>query len=415
MSLDVTRVAARNESGALLRTVKYQVAVLNSHPIQYFAPFYRLLATCEEIELTVFYCSHQGIAPAFEDPGFGRQVVWDVPLLNGYHYRFLRNIGRDHGVRGFFSLSNLSVIPALSRQRFDAIIIHGHNFLVNLLAIATAKTLGTAVFMRSETHLLLRRRGLKRALRAPALRALYGVCDACLYIGTANRRFYEAHGVPSSRLFFVPYTVDNAHFGLEPENRAANRETVLSQLGIPADATTIVFASKLIGRKRPYDLLQAYHRLTAERANVALLIIGEGAEESGLRRMAVDVPNVHFLGFKNQAELPAYLAAADIFVLPSENEPWGLVINEAMCAGVPVVTTHEVGAALDLVRSGETGYLYDAADVSALADRLRTLVRDPGLRLRMSSNCRRQMARWSYAESMEGLRAALDALHGGKK
>lgn len=190
----------------------FKLAILNSHPIQYFAPLYRRLTQEPRLDLTVYFCSRQGLETYF-DPGFDKAVQWDIPLLEGYHHQFLPNLRRQDRVGGFFSLINPALVSELHRQRYDALLVHGHNYLSTFVGILAAKAFGTAVFMRAETHLLLKRSPLKRALRRPVMQFFYNhLVDRCLPIGTRNREFYLVHNVETERLFDVPYVVDNAYF-----------------------------------------------------------------------------------------------------------------------------------------------------------------------------------------------------------
>jgi len=119
---------------------------------------------------------------------------------------------------------------------------------------------------------------------------------------------------------------------------------------------------------------------------------------------------VVFAGFFNQSELPSVYATCDIFVLPSEDEPWALVVNEVMCAGRPVVTTREVGCARDLVTHAENGFIYRAGDISALASALEILVEEPALRAQMGAAGLRKIKDWSYEQCTKGLEAATRGL-----
>jgi glycosyltransferase involved in cell wall biosynthesis len=183
-----------------------------------------------------------------------------------------------------------------------------------------------------------------------------------------------------------------------------------ARFGISSDKKVILYASKLIARKRPLDLLQAYAIVRARRDDVALLFVGSGEEEGELWDIVSErhVPDVHFAGFRNQSELPEIYAASDVFVLPAENEPWGLVINEVMCAGLPVVTSEEVGAVPDLVHHGDNGFLYPAGDVSTLAGYLETLLADNRLRARMGERSLELIGDWDLDRCVAGVRAALE-------
>jgi glycosyltransferase involved in cell wall biosynthesis len=386
-----------------------RLAILNSHPIQYFAPLYRRLACEPDIDLTVFYCSRQGLEQ-YQDPGFSTVVRWDVPLLDGYTSIFLSSPADDHGVHGFWSLRDTSVIRKLYRGRYDALWIHGHGYATNIVAIAAARLLGMPVFMRGETHLLLSRSPVRRLARAVLMRVLYRhLVSRCLTIGSRNEAFYRSLGVPASRLVRVPYVVDNDYFAARTESYRGDLPALRASLGLPAEGTIVLYASKLIERKRPLDLLRAFAALRSEMDGIHLVLVGSGPEEGEVRRYIEEhsVTDVHLVGFKNQSELPKFYAAADLFVLPSEDEPWGLIINEVMAAGLPVIASEEIGATVDLVLNGVTGFVYPAGDVGALQDRLRVLCTDEPLRRTMSDAARARIATWDFEACVAGVRTAL--------
>jgi glycosyltransferase involved in cell wall biosynthesis len=386
-----------------------RLAVLLSHPIQYFSPLLRRLAAERDIDLTVFYGSTQSV-DEYLDAGFGQRIQWDVPLLEGYRSKFLPNLRRSGAVAGFASLLNPSIVTELRRGRFDALVVHGHSYATNLLAIFAAKLLRIPVFMRCETHLGLRRAGMKRMVRRPLMTAFYRHFFAgCLPIGTRNRDFYRFHSVSDSKLHLVPYAVDNDYFMRQAEKFIDDVPGTRTALGLPADKTIILFASKLMARKRPLDLLEAFHRLRQVTSDAALVFVGSGSEEDALRSYVKvhSVPDVHFLGFRNQSELPKFYAVSNVFVLPSEDEPWGLIINEVMCAGKPVVATEEIGAVTDLIEHGKNGLTYQTGDVQALANHLLTLVEQPRLSEQMGARSREIIAGWDFERCVAGIRSAL--------
>ncbi|RKX93558.1 MAG: glycosyltransferase family 1 protein, partial [Spirochaetes bacterium] len=141
-----------------------------------------------------------------------------------------------------------------------------------------------------------------------------------------------------------------------------------------------------------------------------LLFVGDGEERKTLGDYVKkrSIKNVLFLGFKNQTELPKYYVIGDIFVLPSSFEPWGLVINEAMCYGLSIIATDKVAATTDLVHHGENGFIYPAGDIEALANCLLKLIQDGELRKNMGKRSFEIISRWSYVEDIKGIMAALD-------
>jgi glycosyltransferase involved in cell wall biosynthesis len=372
---------------------------------------YRRIAQEPRIDLTVYYCSRQGVE-AYVDQGFNQVVQWDTNLLEGYKHKFLPNLSRTNSVGGFLSLMNPAIVSELRREHFDALWVHGHNYATYIMAIGAARALGIPVLMRSETHLLLQRSRWKQTLRRPIMTLFYRNCAAFLAIGSRNMDFYQHHGVPHERIHLVPYTVDNAHFLERSSVHPDERKALRSSLGLSPNTTAVLFASKLSPRKHPEHLLEAYSILKQAGMDTALLFIGSGSEENSLRQFVAEhnLQDVHFLGFRNQSELPKWYAAADVFVLPSENEPWGLVVNEVMCAGLPVIVADMVGAAPDLVHEGENGYTFGVGNVEALAKHLQHLCVNNDLRRRMGVASRQIIQQWSYEEVVMGMLAALEGL-----
>jgi glycosyltransferase involved in cell wall biosynthesis len=272
--------------------------------------------------------------------------------------------------------------------------------------------------MRCETHLLLTRSRIKQALRKPVMTLLYRrLCARCLAIGSRNRDFYFSFGVPQRKVFCVPYAVDNEFFAGQSSDCQTQRAAIRNEIGASQLAPLILFASKLTTRKRPQDLLDAYFRLRQRGLKANLVFVGSGELDESLRQFVLDtqVPDVFFLGFRNQSELPCLFAAADIFVLPSEDEPWGLIINEVMCAGLPVIASDTIGAVPDLVHVGDNGLTFPAGDVERLTDCLATLVEDGVLRRTMGRRSLECIHDWSLDRCVEGISAALRSLEDGNR
>lgn len=382
-----------------------RLAYVLSHPIQYQAPMIRRIAAEPDIDITVFYQSDFSIR-GFFDPGFGREIAWDVPLLEGYRSEFLPALGRRDRPDAIRPLS-YGIGSRLRAGRFDALWVHGYARWFNWVAMAAAKWQGIPVLLRDEATLISApRSAAKQRAKRLFMTALRGQVDGLLAIGSRNRDYYLAHGFARERIFHMPYCVDNRAFTLTTEADALRRE-----LGLEAGRPVILFMSKLQTRKHPDHLLAAYRRLTAPRPY--LLFAGDGALRPDLERAAADDPDVRFLGFQGQSALGPLLALADVFVLPSVHEPWGLVVNEAMSAGCAVILSDQVGAAADLVRPGINGLTYPAGDIGALTAALAQVLGTPGLSDRMGAESRRLIAGWSFEEDVAGLRAALAATVSG--
>jgi glycosyltransferase involved in cell wall biosynthesis len=401
----------RAERGALPRTVT-RIAVLNSHPIQYFAPLYAYLNAAPDFDVTALYLSDVSIRGG-HDLGFGCEVKWDVDLLAGYRSVFLGDAARSRDPQGFWSLVAPQVWAEVRSGRYDVLWLHGHNYAANLLALAAAKSAGLPVMMRGETHLGLPCGRTKSLLRRPLMGGLYRACDRLLAIGSANAAFYRAMGVPEEKIFLVPYSVDNDRFMRSSELSSEECEKVRARYNVPIGEPCVLYAAKFTRRKRPGDLLAATRRLR-EMTEVpfTLLMVGSGELEPELRAYCEEhgLENVIFAGFVNQADLPALYSATDLFVLPSQDEPWGLAVNEAMCAGLPIIVSREVGCATDLVKDGVNGFTPAAGDIEELVHALEALIANPELRRRQAEASRARITQWGYHECLDGLRSALHGL-----
>ncbi len=391
---------------------KFRVAVVNSHPIQYFAPLYAYLSGDPQMEVTALYCSDFSLRGEV-DPGFGQKVTWDVDLLSGYTSVFLGEGARRRRPGGFLSLVCPEVWSEIRNGGYDAVWLHGYAYAAYVLAFLAAKSRGLPVFVRSETHLGLTRSGWRRRLRDFVLALAGRFVDGCLAIGSANADYYRSLGIPEHKIFMVPYTVDNARFAEAAREAFPEREALLRQYGLPIDRPVVLYASKFMRRKHPDDVVAAVGELHRLGVQVSLLMVGTGEMDAELRQRVSQLGlngYVAFTGFVNQAELPKVYAASDVFVLPSEDEPWGLIVNEVLCAGLPVVVSEEVGCVQDLVKDGVNGFHMRAGDVTSLVQALEKLLTSDSLRREMGSAGKTLIQQWSYEECRVGMRRALDSL-----
>jgi glycosyltransferase involved in cell wall biosynthesis len=389
-----------------------RIAVLNSHPIQYFAPLYAYLNTAADLDVTALYLSDFSIRGG-RDVGFRQDVKWDLDLLAGYRSVFLGEAARTREPHGFWSLVAPQVWNELRSGRYDVVWLHGHNYAANLIALTAAKTAGLSVMMRGETHLELPCHGIKSVVRRPLMDALYRWCDRLLAIGSANAAYYRAMGVPDHKIFLVPYSVDNDRFVKSANLTNDEKTEIRKRYNIPTDQPSVLYAAKFTPRKRPGDVLEAARRLRMETHRpFTVVMAGSGELERELRTFcaAYALDNVVFTGFVNQSELPALYAASDVFVLPSEDEPWGLAVNEAMCASIPVIVARQVGCVPDLVQDGVNGYTPATGDIDGLARTLQRLIEDEDLRQRQGQASLARIQQWGYRQCLEGIRSALAGL-----
>jgi glycosyltransferase involved in cell wall biosynthesis len=404
-----------------------RLAIFTSHPIQYQAPLFRALAASEHLAPTVYFGSRHGVDVAM-DSGFGRAFQWDVPLLDGYEHVFLPNTSATPDVSRFGGVRITRPQSILGDGRHDALLLLGWHTLAHVQMLMAALSAKIPVIVRGESTLqrepatagrALARQALWLPVRRRLYRTVFDRVRAFLVIGSRNRDYYRSFGVPDEKCFWAPYGVDNDWFALSEPRRRAGRARVRAQMGV--GDRTIVFASsaKLIARKRPLDLVDAVAALRARGTEVHALFIGDGDERAAIEGRAADAgigSAVSIAGFVNQRELPDWYAAADALVLPSDSrETWGLVVNEAMAAGLPVVVSDAAGCSVDLVRHGENGFTYPCGDVDALADRLQRIASlDDEQRRALGDRSREIVKGFGIDVATRATEAAVAAVCGGE-
>ena len=411
--------------GSEARTVR--LAYLVSHPIQYQAPLLRRIALEPDIDLTVLFGSDFSVR-GYKDRGFGVEVAWDTPLLDGYRSEFLRPL-RDTGEvspttpisRGIYRrLQHSDGSPA-----FDALWVHGYASVNALQGILAANALGIPVLLRAESWLADRVRSpWTLAVKSAFFRLLGKGIAAILPIGTVNAAYWTHYFGSSVPQFLMPYAVNNDYFASLAKAAEPREPELRAELGLAADRPVILFASKLQERKHADHLVEAYRLFVRDRMQdqmqdrPCLVIVGDGEQRARLEAQVqhlveaqhLTAEDVHFAGFRNQSELPRFFQLADVFVLPSRHEPWGLIVNEAMAAGCPAIVSSDVGCHADLITDGVEGCVFPVGDVGALADALRRVFSTPDAAARMGDNARRRISTWTYEEDLQGLRNALAAV-----
>lgn len=398
------------------RTVR--IAYLVSHPIQYQAPLLRRIAQESDIDLTVLFGSDFSLKD-YADEGFGVDVKWDVPLVDGYKHEFLPVV-RDNASVGPAAPISRGILGRLrgraGQPGFDLLWVHGYASVNSLHGILAANALGIPVLLRAESTLVDRFRSPAKLLVKKLFFDLLGkLADGVLPIGTLNAQYWRLYLGEEYPAWPMPYAVDNAYFRERSIAAADGRAALQAELNLDPSRPVILFASKLQERKRCIDLLEAYLQLAAvpdKRFNPYLVIVGDGEERLELEArasQAAAVEGIRFCGFRNQSELPRFFDLATVFVLPSRHEPWGLIVNEVMNAGRAIVLSDDVGCQVDLLTDGVEGRVFPVGNVQALVDALRDVLGVPGRASRMGKCARERIAKWSFEEDVRGLRRAIRA------
>ena len=383
------------------------LAVVQTHPIQYHAPVFRILHQRFGVPLQVIYASDFSVT-GYRDADFGVTLSWDTDLLAGYPSLFLSRVA-DGGPRTFEEVSSRGVAAVLARLHPLAVLVCGYRPHLHRAAFFQAWRSGCAVLFRAETTDTEPHSRLKAAVRRAGLRLLYARCARLLYIGERSRRHFESLRCDASRLVFSPYCTDTGSFQTDEAARMRLRAPLRRVLGVGPDDLLVLFSGKLTSKKRPDLLVQALCRLqTSSSKRIAGLFLGDGGLRSGLESAVGSAPplRVHFVGFKNQTELSPYYHAADLLVLPSQHsETWGIVVNEALCHGLPCVVSDAVGCAVDLIKPGQTGEVFDVGSVEGLEAAILRASMLVG-RANIRAACRQLAAEYSVERAAAGIAQA---------
>lgn len=387
----------------------HRLAIVTTHPIQYQAPWFRAMAAHPELDLEVFFC-HQATPSQQAAAGFGVEFDWDVPLLEGYRYRFLKNVAADPSGRHFGSLDTPEIRDIIAEQRFHAVINCGWHRKSYWQSIRACWKTRTPVMVRSDSHLRTERTALKEALKLPAYRLFIPRMDACLAVGRWSREYFLHYGARPDRIFLVPHVIDERWFSESAARLAPCRPELRAQWKLPDAAAVFVWAAKFIPLKRPMDFLRAIDAAARAGSNVRGLMVGDGplrAESEAFAREH-NVP-VTFTGFLNQSEIVKAYVAADALVLISTEETWGMVVNEAMVCGRPCIVSDKVGCGPDLITS-ETGAVFPLGDVDRLAALMSKFAADrDGLRT-MGEAAARKIKQYSTEAAVRGVIEAVHAV-----
>ena len=387
---------------------KQRLAIVASHPIQYQDPFFRLLAKEHDVDLTVLYCSRHGVE-TYRDEDMGTTLRWDLEMLQGYRYEFLRNFGGNPNA-GYTRLINPGIVPALMRGHYDAVIFMlGWGSITALLGIAACRASRTPFFLFGDSSCPPPENTLRARIRARLLRMLFAQASGFMTSGALNADYYAHYGADPKTFFLLPWAIDNERFAETSNITRDERDTLRAQYGIDRDAIVFLFSAKLVPRKDPMTLLRAFEKMQA-RDRATIVFMGDGELRESLEQYAHEhelSSRVRFIGFVNQRDIPRHYAMSDVFVLPSLYEPRGAVINEAMACGLPVIVTDRCGSIGDIVQADDNAFIYPAGDAVALAHFLDVMTTDDALRAKMSARSRAIIAGWSYERGVEGVKSML--------
>jgi glycosyltransferase involved in cell wall biosynthesis len=386
-----------------------RVLLVATHPVQYASPLYSLYSKDPRLDILVAYCSLQG-AESQVDREFGVEVKWDVPLLEGYPWVAVPNRSWNPGIGSVFGLFNPGIWRLIRDGNFDAVVLYtGYVFATFWIAVAAAKLSGIPILFGTDATAFQPQHAArwKLPIKRRVLPKIFRLADVVIIPSEATRRYILSMGIPDSRVALTPFVVDNTWWNQRASE--VDRAAVRKDWGVSEDALVVLFCAKLQPWKRPIDLLHAFAKANVEGAY--LVIAGDGPLRAGLEATAKVLgiaERTRFLGFVNQTRLPSIYRSADLFVLSSEYDACPVVVCEAMLCGCPVVLSDEVRGRFDLVKNGETGFIYSCGNIDVLAKILANALSNRAKLAELSRRALARMETWSPRENVDGAVMALE-------
>ncbi len=366
------------------------IAIYAVHPIMYQVPIFRSInefAIADKVGVCVFFGSDVSLRNIFfeETQTFFRP---DTPsMLNGYKYVFPFNFGtRRPG--GFFSRINLGFLINISLKRYSAVLIHGYDNFTSFCALCLCLVVRLPVIWRGENTLTsFDGNSFLKKFFKKIIGLLIARSSRVAYSCKGNYEFLREIGVPEEKLFFAPCSVDNSFFSSKANNQLNNLDK--------KERLVCIFSGRFTHRKRPFDLLKAVSKLNSQGYDIEIIFVGNGPllEEMKLFSEKYSLC-VQFLGFLNQSDMALVYKNAHVGVVCSDHDPSPKVVNEMMASGLPVVASHLIGTAGDLVRDGVTGFVYPCGNVECLAEVLKKFQDNPSLLIHLSSNVFKTIPLW---------------------
>lgn len=380
--------------------MKRRLVILTEIISPYRIPLFNALAKREEVDLHVIFLA--------ETDSSLRQ--WEVHKEEiKFSYQVLpswrKRIGRLN------VLLNRRVVHALMEALPDLILCGGYNYIASWRALFWARAHRIPFYLWSESNLQDLRRGhaLVEFLKSQFLHQ----CSGFVVPGRSALEYLRAHNIEKGAIFTAPNAVDNELYVKAAAGARQSAAQLRAELGLPA--RYFLFVGRLVRQKGVFELLSAYAKLDkALRQQVGLVFVGDGSSRLQLEEQALSIsPGViRFPGFVQRERLAICYALAEMLILPTYTDPWGLVVNEAMACGLPVVVSRVAGCAADLVRDNWNGLLVPPRDIALLTSAMHGLASQEDLCATMGANSAQHINRYSPKEWATGIAKMVEAVGG---
>lgn len=374
-----------------------KVLLLSNVPSPYLTPLFNKLAAESGWNLLICYVSRWSSNVGWSEAQ-ARQYVVNSETVLDERVLWLKKLSPQ-------CAAAVSLLLMLWQQRPDYLVIYGYTRVPQLTALVWCFLTGCPFAIAGDaTYYADDARGLRKFLKTAWLGLIARQAAAILVVGKASRMFWEAYGARAKQIFEAPFAVDNDWFFAESQLQRAKAQAFREQLEWQ-NKTVFLYVGRLIKRKNVDLLINALRNITQMQS--VLLVVGEGEEHESLNDLAAADPRIRFAGNASQQELAFYYALADVLVLPSRSEPWGLVVNEAMACGLAVIAHWQCGAAVDLV-AADNGILLRGFTTEELTSAINKLSLEQEALKAMQQRSREKISHWSFQNAALAIQQAVE-------
>ena len=397
----------------------HKITIVAPTCFYYQVELFRELADHPDIDLTVYFCSTEALNSKEVQQMYNTDSGWGIEndLLKGYRFKFLRNFSPFPSyLRSIVGLMNFGIWGEIKRNKPDVVLLMSWMNPVWWIAVLACIVFKVPFLYLTDANVRAESEKAKWKIWGKKMllgKILFHQTSGALYAGTANKLLYSFYGIPEEKLYPFAYSWGYGNYLKISDELRSQRQLNRKEIGIPDDQSVMLFCGRLSPEKGLLNLIEAYRRVGSSKT--ALVIVGGGDQRATLENLVAEyqLESVYFSGFQDRNNVLKYYAMADLLVMPSFRETWGIAVNEALCFALPAIVSEEVGAGVDLVLPEENGYSFPAAVTDELANRMqRFLDLSPEEKLRMGERSQELMRQWSGRDLAGNLVEYLNSMNG---
>lgn len=332
-----------------MKNKKLKVAIITNYPSPYRIPVFEKLSNIFDLTVYFTHVDFEGDKPKIKDT----MREWDVKSQYNFNCKFLKGTALIYQKKIRYDV-NLSIIKELNKG-YDAVILGGYNTFTTQIALFLCKLKKIPVILWSGNTLNNNEYTLLRRLATPVMSFLIKRSDGFIAYGTRAKEYIESFGVNEEKIF-IAINVGNVNFFMAENDKIKSKKAVLKENLQIKTQYNILFVGAFVYRKGVDYLIDAFKEFQSK--NVGLILVGGGGpKQDEIIGKVKEIENIYVMGHIQPSELPKFYAMADLFIVPSSEDRFSIVMSEAMASGLAVVSTDKNGASIDLIREGYNGHI----------------------------------------------------------